>query len=484
MDNQWLLSMVVLGIVLLGWTGRSYAEDALAMKKDTGYRGIWYYNQETGDEYVYKYSGGLGTYCAKHLPMAVYAPEVDRTFFVYGGTLPTKPQVLEMVSYYDHKTGEVPRPTILFDKETSDAHDNPVISLDGEGYVWIFVSAHGKARPAYIFKSKKPYDIDDFELALETNFSYPQPWYFPGRGFLFLHTSYDGGRFLHQQTSPDGLEWSPRRRLAHIEHGHYQVSWRWNDKVGTAFNYHPDGFQGDPEKKGLNWRTNLYYMETEDMGETWRTAGGAPIDLPLASVENEALAVEYESQGLLAYMKDINFDREGRPLILHVTSKSWAPGPEHGPHEWRIAQWTGEEWILHVITASDNNYDTGCLHVDKDGTWRVIGPTEPGPQRFNPGGEIAIWTSKNEGATWVKRRQLTRGSLFNHTYCRRPVNAQADFFALWADGHGRRPSESRLYFCDRTGRRVFRLPYTMDEDSVKPERVRAKPGAKTPENTW
>ena len=55
-------------------------------QKDIGYRGIWYYNQPSGDEYVYKYSGGLGTYCAKHRPFAVYRPEVDKTFFCYGGT--------------------------------------------------------------------------------------------------------------------------------------------------------------------------------------------------------------------------------------------------------------------------------------------------------------------------------------------------------------------------------------------------------------
>ncbi|MBN2308178.1 MAG: LamG domain-containing protein, partial [Candidatus Hydrogenedentes bacterium] len=44
----------------------------LINEKDDGYRGIWYYNQPSGDEYVYKYSGGLGTYCAKHIPHAWY----------------------------------------------------------------------------------------------------------------------------------------------------------------------------------------------------------------------------------------------------------------------------------------------------------------------------------------------------------------------------------------------------------------------------
>lgn len=35
----------------------------LICRKESGYRGIWYSNQAQGDEYVYKYSGGLGTYC-------------------------------------------------------------------------------------------------------------------------------------------------------------------------------------------------------------------------------------------------------------------------------------------------------------------------------------------------------------------------------------------------------------------------------------
>ena len=135
-------------------------------QKDTGYRGIWYFNQPSGDEYVYKYSGGLGTYCAKHRPFAVYRPEVDKTFFCYGGTpqdahlqhtaedlnndRPFSRQrpgfLLHMISYFDHKTGQVPRPTILLDKETADAHDNPIISVDDDGYIWIFSTSHGLSR--------------------------------------------------------------------------------------------------------------------------------------------------------------------------------------------------------------------------------------------------------------------------------------------------------------------------------------------------
>jgi hypothetical protein len=65
-------------------------------------------------------------------------------------------------------------------------------------------------------------------------------------------------------------------------------------------------------------------------------------------------------------------------------------------------------------------------------------------------------------------RQLTRNSPFNHTFARRPFDAHPDFYALWADGHGREPSLSSLYFTDQKGTHVWRLPEKMDSDFAAP----------------
>ncbi len=227
--------------------------------KDDGYRGIWYFNQPSDDDFKYKYSGGFATYPQQHAPIAIYSPAAHKTFFCYGGTLKGKQQLLHMVSYYDHATGLVPRPTILLNKATDDAHDNPTLSLDAAGHLWIFSSSHGTVRPSFIHRSRRPYSIDDFELIQQTNFSYTQPWYFPGRGFLFLHTRYRGttardqrsGRALFSMSSPDGRQWTEPRELAFIHLGNYQISWPWQNKLGTAFDAHPAPL-------GLNARTNLY----------------------------------------------------------------------------------------------------------------------------------------------------------------------------------------------------------------------------------
>ena len=431
-------------------------------RPEPGYRGIWYSNQPSKDEYKYKYSGGLGTYCAKHIPLVVYSREANKTFFCYGGTAPGANRLWHMVSHLDHATGTVPQPTFLLDKNTDDAHDNPVMQLDRDGRIWIFSSSHGTGRPSYLHRSVVPYDVSRFEHVLTTNFSYTQPWYLPRFGFVFLHTLYKGGRFLHCSRSADGVTWDGPTLLSKIDQGHYQVSWAWRDKVGTAFNYHPAG-------KGLNWRTNLYYMQTVDGGESWQTVGGVPLRLPLDVPGNPALVHDYAAEKLNVYMKDLNFDAEGNPIILFLTSKGYEAGPKNGPRVWTTARWTGEEWQIRGQIQSDNNYDSGCLHVESDGAWRLIAPTETGPQPFNPGGEVAMWISRDLGGAWTMHKQLTHGSPYNHTYCRRPVNAHPGFYALWADGHGRQPSESSLYFTDKEGTHVWRLPRTMTADRQKPE---------------
>jgi hypothetical protein len=437
-----------------------------------GYNGIWYFNQPSRDQYVYKYSGGFATYPQQQSPIAIYAPAVNKTFFCYGGARPGEQRLLQMVSYYDHNTGLVPRPTLLVDKATEDAHDNPVMSLDSDGHIWIFSNAHGTTRPAFIHRSRKPYDVSAFDLIHTTNFSYGHPWYVPGQGFFFLHTIYaDKGRSLRWSTSPDGRNWSDSHLLARIELGHYQITTHAGPRTATAFNMHP--IPG-----GLNARTNLYYLETADMGRTWHTAAGQTIQPPLDSKSNPALVHDYQAENRLVYLKEVAFDSKGRPVILYLTSASYESGPKSAPHIWHTARWTGKTWEIREVTRSDHNYDFGALWIEPGGTWRIVAPTLPGPIPFTTGGDMAMWVSRNQGKSWKLHRRLTAAAEFNHTYARKPVNAHPDFYALWADGHTLKPSDSSLYFTNKEGTAVYRLPRKMTADFAKPELVPLPPQRK------
>jgi len=450
----------------------------LLNEKANGFRGIWYMIQPTGNEYAFKYSGGLGTYPANHRPFAVYSAEARKTFFCYGGTDMQNSTLLHTVSYYDHRTGKLANPTVVLDKKTVDAHDNPVISIDAAGHIWIFSTSHGVERPSYISRSKKPYDISEFELveATElvdgqrkpfTNFSYFQVYHDRDKGFIALFSRYDAKhrRVIGYNTSKDGKDWDEWKVLGNIEGGHYQVSAVAKGKIGVAFDFHPDG-------KGLDYRTNLYYLESEDWGKSWHTVDGQAVNQPLTERNNIALVHDFTPQKLNNYLLDINFDANGRPMILSVSSKGPQPGPQNGPRDWHFFHIDGKagSWVNTIVTSSDSNYDMGSIYAEKKGSVRIMGPTEAGPQQYNPGGEMASWLSQDGGHTWKREKLMTSASERNHSYLRRPQDARDDFYGIWADGDGRKSSESYLYFTNRKGE-VFRLPRHADSDLIVPQKL-------------
>ena len=463
----------------------------LLNQKDVGYRSIWYYNQKLQNEYKYKYSGGLGTYPANHYPFSVYCPKVNKTFFCYGGTDPETGSTLwHEAGCFDNATGKVTRPTIIIDKETDDAHDNPVMTVDDDGYIWIFSTSHGGSRPSWIHRSKRPFDISEFELMRPTkikdgqevpmtNFCYMQVFNVPGKGMVAFFTTYGQSavfvdnpcvqRVICVMTSRDGVHWSEWKPLAAIDIGHYQNGAVYKDqKIGTSFNYHPN--KPEEGRLGLNWRTNLYYMESADMGETWTSVTGERIDTPLKKIDNPALVYDYDSQKINVYIVDMAYDNQGFPIILYITSKGFESGPENDPRFAWTAHWNGKTWDIAKVCAVDNNYDYGSIFVDEDGVWRIIGALNDGPQKYNTGGEMGLWVSRDAGKTWAEERKMTENSERNHCFPRRTINAAPGFYAFWADGNGREPSEADLFFSNRDGD-VFKLPRKMTEDEATPEKV-------------
>jgi hypothetical protein len=173
------------------------------------------------------------------------------------------------------------------------------------------------------------------------------------------------------------------------------------------------------------------------------------------------------------YLNSITLDGDGNPVILVVTSSDFRPGPQGEPRTWEVWHHKDGCWENHRVTESTHNYDTGPIWIEGDGTWRIAGPTEIGPQRWGGGGEVAVWLSRDEGRTWTKTRQVTHNSPRNNSYVRKVFGAAPDSpcFMFWADGHADKLSVSRLYFADRDGTQVRRLPYYMEGDWATPEVV-------------
>lgn len=450
----------ILGITCILFSLPALSQQKLNYQRIDGYKGIWF---ELGQKSYYgdKYSGGLGTYTAKHRPMAIYDSASNKTFFVYGGTTAANEKhLLCMVSYFDHETNAVPRPVIVYDKlGVDDPHDNPSLMLDKEGYVWVFISGRGRRRPGFKYRSTQPHKIDTFQLVSQEEMTYPQPWHVPVQGYFHFFTKYTGRRELYFESCRNGFNWSNDKKLAGIKRssdsqgGHYQVSATDGKKVATFFNWHPDG--------NVDKRTNLYYLESHDLGKTWQSVDGKHLEVPLTTIENQALVKEYFSREKNVYLKDMNFDQQGNPVALFLVSNGHLAGPDNGLRHWFVAHWQQDEWQVHQVTTSDHNYDMGSLYVE-DGFWWVIAPTDPGPQPWGVGGEMVILESSDQGESWRQVLQVSKESRFNHAYLRRPEKAHREFFGFWANGYPYNFSISYLYFLNKAGE-MFQLPYDMKD---------------------
>lgn len=311
-----------------------------------------------------------------------------------------------MVATFDHLTGAFSKPVCVFDKWCADPHDNPAIQIDPDGYVWLFSPSHGEwTTRSFIHKSRRPYEIDDWVTVSDSPlFAYPQPWVDPEFGWMFLHTEYHHGRGLRFKSSPDGVGWTDSVPLVDFGKGHYQVSWFDPELrlLGMAFDMHP-------ETQGLDGRTNLYFLQSRDGGEHWEAAAGTPVALPVTDAQGPALVQDYHSSGNVVYLRDLKYTLDGRPVILYVISGGFEPGPQHGPHQWQVALWEGGQWKIRDPWTSDNNYDHGELWMEA-GRWRVIAPSGKGPQPYNPGGEMEIWSTGDEGHSWTRDCALTTNS--------------------------------------------------------------------------
>lgn len=426
-----------------------------------GYKGIWY-SSGAKMSYGYKFSGGVSTFASRHRPIAIYSPEARKTFFVYGGTTNADEQhLLIMISYFDHKTHMVPRPVIVYDKMgVKEPYDNASLAIDDQGFLWVFISGYNRTRPGFIYKSTRPYSIDAFELVREIEMISPQPWRVNDKGFIMVYSKLSKGLDIWCASGSDGKSWPVDNKLVSMG-GNLQVSDIHEGRIVTVFNYFPRG--------DIDGQTNLYCLQSDDMGETWKTIDGKPVNIPLTDKNNEALIKNFEQDGKQVYLSDIDFDSDGNPVILAIISSSRVPGP--GSRDWFVISRKDGDWNFKKVCESSHNFDRGSIHIEGS-EWKLIGPTEPGPQESGTGGEVALWVSRNGGTDWQKVTFVTKNSINNNSFVRHPVNAQKDFYALWTDGNADELSKSYLYFTNEKCDKVWMLPYDMKESMRKPVRIR------------
>ena len=167
-----------------------------------------------------------------------------------------------------------------------------------------------------------PYSIDEFEEVFDGYIAYPQPWFVPGKGFFLFCTVYHSvQRVPRWRYSTDGRTWSDKHTI--VNRSHYQITEGKGNRLISVYNLHPGG---------VDKRTNLYFVETRDFGETWQNINGETVKLPLENDDSSTLIYDARSNGDLVYLKDVVFNNEDHPTILYLLSKNSKPGPAKKNH--------------------------------------------------------------------------------------------------------------------------------------------------------
>ena len=422
-------------------------------------RGVWYCcgtaNTLPGHGHVY--SGPMATYCVWHRPMAIYAPSVDRTFFVYGNAdnAPT-------ISCYDHAEASFAAPVVLGSNPDGDAHRNPTLLIDEDGYLYVFYGAHG--HQTHVLRSDAPYDFSSWsERACieDPGTSYPQPWQLRAGEVFVSYRQAPGWRF---RISTDGAaSWQDPVDLVNFgcpddasgcaEYSIYAITvaeaGEYPRKVHIAWSRLGGGTPEEIENKHL-WarRYNVYYACSDDGGTTWRRSDGTPYELPISE---EAAEKIYDCGQHGVWLKDIQLDSEGNPYILFLDAQM-----ETFESQWKVARRVNDGWAFSDVASSDHMYDAGGLVIIGDDDLRIWGPTTAS-QPIEDGGDIEEWQSTDRGATWENTKHLTSGSTLSHNHVKVVFNHQlgkGDLRVFWSYGDSNSPpatTDVRLYHYGEAG---------------------------------
>jgi hypothetical protein len=408
------------------------------------YRGVWYCcgtaNVLPGKTYVY--SGPMATYSAWHRPMAVYAPEANKTYFVFGNE-----QNAPAIGSYDHSTRQFSKPVVLGANPDGDAHRNPTLMLEDTGYLYVFFGAHN--HPTKVLRSDRPYAIDSWQKCatiIDPKTSYPQPFQLqPDEIFVSYREATCGWR--SRLSTNHAATWEePIDIVAFEECAIYAVSIAatgdYPRKIHLTWSRLGGGTEEEIRTKHL-WarRYNIYYACSEDGGLTWQRSNGALYDLPIVEETAEKL---YDCGERGVWLKDIQLGLNGQPYVLFIDGD-----PFTFKSQWKCARLTDSRWRCSDIAVGDHMYDDGGIVIE-DGAVTVYAPTTAS-QPQEDGGEIDVWRSIDGDTPWQRGEPLTAGSDLSHNNVKVVLNHQAgpgDMQVFWSYGDSLEPpatKESRLF---------------------------------------
>jgi len=262
----------------------------------------------------------------------------------------------------NHNTGQLSGP---FDVAPgTDNHSIMGLVADSRGILHCVSGGHG---PLTYVRSLRPADPSEWtppvQIATEGTYAMLMIDRADRMYVFYRHES----RNLALQTCEPGGEWQPTRIIGTTVSGlvFYIMGVAIGSEEGQQSLHIAGHFYGHPEECGKPWPREAYgyrvmpwYIRSRDGGQTWETAGGESLVLPI-SEETIDIPFDLDEPYDIPWSVDVTVDEANRPHVLCA----WAyrnPGPELSYREvqgeiqklpsrlWELT-WENGRWVRNPV---------------------------------------------------------------------------------------------------------------------------------------
>lgn len=360
-----------------------------------------------------------GGWCWFQDPRVVrFVGEHDRTYIgcTYTGKI--------MISYYDHELNEECTPYIVYETGQDDDHIAPSILILPTGHLLIFWSKHCGDH-IHLRRCINPEDISRWEReqvisGSDNNCCYTYPIYFgKGRIYLFYRNCTNRNiKWIYSDN--EGITWSKSEVVIDFNNRKYNEAYIKVEARGNKIH-----LAASACKHG-DWSTyeHIYYAYFD--GNNWKKIDGTILNLPLTPNNMEMV---FNSGSDTSWIWDIALSESGYPVIVFSHKLN------SNNHEYWWIGWSGSLWKVHKIT--DSSY--GGLYKGEPAYSGGVYLNHKNPFQVY----VAVYESGNfeikkfetfDKKTWVKVKDITKGS---NKWNIRPVvprNASEELEVLWMSG--------------------------------------------------
>jgi hypothetical protein len=291
-----------------------------------------------------------------------------------------------------------------------DDHSDPSLLVESDQRLTVFWSGHNGAQLDYR-TTVRPGDITAWTSVAQIRqgirgtdgFTYPNPVLLPAeRDRLYLFWRGADWSADVATREPDGA-WEPARELIRApgQRPYVKVADNGSDAIALAFT------EGHPR----NVLSSIYYA-TYRSGSLWTAAGRWITRLTSAPIAPAQAQVVYDARAakVPAWVWDVAFGRDGRPVIVYATF------PSHADSVYWYATFDGKRWVSHRLTDAGGSISPRTIEYEYSGGI-TLDHSDPRvlylSREVTGGWEIQRWSTTDGGGRWTRRTVVPSGGTQN-----------------------------------------------------------------------